>query len=519
MAGMEDEDLKEAMRKFARSEEDKNRHKTRFDDCYEFALPWRHRLSTDTHTTPDDADDLTDDTAMVAVTDFASDMLATFTPRYVDWMDVAPMAPLGQEVPGDVQELLQDYKETIFHEMARSNFYEAAEECYLDLACGTMGMVIEDRGSDMPIHCECVPSTDLWVLKGPFSSLQGRWRRRLYEAEEIPVLWPDATIPEGQRLQTRGSSKLVEVTDGFMRVWSDKANETWRYLVWSGKKLLLKRDYVGAGSLPLIVGRWLTDPVTSWGVGPLNQVLSSVRMLNDVQSMMLEQMEFAVSPPFVYDDDGVINVSGGLEPGHGVARMPGSKVEGLQLYTQYDVGYFELDRLRQNVRRALFQDAPDQAGKTPPTATQWLDEAAKTARRMGSPAGRLIVEWQYPIFQRFAFLLAERGRLPKVRLNGKDISITPVSPLMTSLRQEEMMRYTRYAEVIAQLFGPEILRIVVNPLKFAAKLGDTLAIDLSVNNSDQEISQALQQMMSIGQQAGVLPNGAGPGAAGGAPPQ
>ncbi len=501
--------LKEAMQKFSRADEDKQRHKSRFDDCYRYALPWRHTLSTDTHTDPNEVDELVDATALQTVPDFAADMLATFTPRYVSWMEVKPVKQLSEEQLSQVQTALQDYQEVIFEEIARSNFYEAAEECYLDLACGTMSMFIQDVDPSQPIHCEAAASPDFWLLKGPFSSVHGRWRKRMLDAEDLPVLWPDADIPDALKVSTPGAEKPTEVTDGLHRDWSVKGTETWKYLVWTGNHLLLEDEFRGAGSNPLIVGRWLTDPTTAWGVGPLNQVLPWVRLVNDVTAMTMEQMEFAVNPAWQYDDDGVINFEQGLEPGAAVARAPGSRIEPLDRLQQFDIGELKIEWLREEIRRALFQDGPTQPGKTPPTATQWLDEAAKTARRMGSPAGRLIVEWQYPIFERFNFLLQERGVLPPVTLNDERITVRPVSPLMQALRQEELLRYVRLAELIAQTFGPQMLQAVVNPLRFIQKVVDILGIDRSVLNDENQIAQALEQAAALAQQGGLLPDAGG----------
>lgn len=499
--------LKEARRKFAVAEEDKQRHKHRFDDCYKYALPWRHTLDTDTQSDVDEVDALVDATALVTVPDFAADMLSTFTPRYVPWMEVNPVEGFEDKdrLAPELLAALQNYQEVIFDEIARSNFYEAAEECYLDLAAGTMSMQIDDIHGALPIHCEATASPDLVIKRGPFSSVDGRWRSRPVDKADIPVLWPDAEIPENLEVKVKGNRHEVQVYDGLMRDWSDVGTERWRYLVWVGNHLLVDRKYNGTGSCPQIVGRWLADRTTAWGIGPLNLVLPWVKLVDKVELLMLEQMEFAVDPAWVYDDDGVINLENGVEPGVAIARQPNSKIETLDRLQQFDIGEFKLEQLRSEIRRALFQDAPDQVGKTPPTATQWLDEAAKTARRMGSPAGRLIVEWQIPIFQRFAYLLQKRGKLPPVELNGRQVAIRPVSPLMNALREEETQRYARFAEILVATLGPEPSQVLLNSKRWADKIAETMGVDLSVMNTTQEIQQAVADAAQAAQQAGVLP--------------
>ncbi len=501
--------LKEAKRKLAAAEEDKQRHKSRYDDCYKYALPWRHTLDTDTHTDVDEVDALVDATALVTVPDFAADMLSTFTPRYVPWMEVHAAEGFDEkgQLPDEIVRALQDFQEVIFDEIGRSNFYEAAEESYLDLAAGTMSMQIDDIHGSMPIHCEATATPDLIIKRGPFSSVDGRWRSRMMDKSDVPVLWPDAEIPDSLKVTVKGNRHEVQIYDGLMRDWSDVGTERWHYLVWSGNDLLVERKYTGSGSCPQIVGRWLADRTTAWGVGPLNLVLPWVKLVDKVELLMLEQMEFAVDPPFSYDDDGVINFDNGLEPGTGLPRAPGSKIEPIDRLQQFDVGAFQLEEMRSEIRRALFQDKPDQVGKTPPTATQWLDEAAKRARRMGSPAGRLIVEWQIPIFQRFAYLLHKRGKLPSVELNGKQIGVHPVSPLMNALREEETQRYARFAEILVATIGPEQAFVLVNSKRWAQHIAKTMGVDLSIMNTEQEIQQAVADAAQVAQEAGVLPEG------------
>jgi hypothetical protein len=110
-------------------------------------------------------------------------------------------------------------------------------------------------------------------------------------------------------------------------------------------------------------------------------------------------------------------------PGTGMPRAVGSKApEMMESKGRFDVQFMELDDLRSSIRRAHYQDRPEQQGKTPPTATQWADEAAERARRMGSPATNLVIELAYPIIKRFAYLLTEARRAAKDRLNGNQVA-------------------------------------------------------------------------------------------------
>jgi hypothetical protein len=182
-------------------------------------------------------------------------------------------------------------------------------------------------------------------------------------------------------------------------------------------------------------------------------------------------------------------------------RAVGSKApEMMESKGRFDVQFMELDDLRSSIRRAHYQDKPEQQGKTPPTATQWADEAAERARRMGSPATNLVIELQYPIIKRFAYLLEKRGVLPKVELNGNAVALEPVSPLLRAQEQEEVVRIDRFAEMIAARFGPAIANIIINQIKHASDLADLLGVDKDRLRDEAEIADAIKQFSGLLQQ-------------------
>jgi hypothetical protein len=109
-----------------------------------------------------------------------------------------------------------------------------------------------------------------------------------------------------------------------------------------------------------------------------------------------------------------MNVDGGVRPGDWIPRAVGSEPpEAIESKARFDVAVFERDELRSVIRRAHYQDKPEQLGKTPPSATQWADERAERARRMGTPATNLVLELQIPIYTRFPTSSNGAARCPR----------------------------------------------------------------------------------------------------------
>jgi hypothetical protein len=367
----------------------------------------------------------------------------------------------------------------------------------MDLGAGTMALVITDIDPAQPIHCEAIPVVDLLLTKGNYGRLKSQWRKVRRLGEDIVELWPNAYPLKNKPWDPEDCTEY-EVIDGVYHDTSVKSDETWHYVVLANGTVIWHQTYKGQGSNPYTVARWSRDPTTAWGVGPSYRTLPAIKTLNHLRFVGLKNYDKTVDPPMSYEDDGVMNLEHGILPGDYVPRSPGSKApEPIESQRQINVEVFQIDEVRTAIRRAHYQDRPEQMGKTPPTATQWADEAAERARRMGTPATNLVIELQYPIFRRFAWLLGKRGKLPQIELNGELIALEPISPLLRAQEQEEVVRLDKFAELVTARFGPEMGNLVINSFRWAQKVAMRMGIDPDVVRTEKEIEATVQQLGPI----------------------
>lgn len=496
--------LKTMRRKIARAEQDRNRHKPRISDCYRYALPWRHDFD---RTQPNDVlDEIFDETIATVLEDFAADMLNTFTPQKNNWLSEEPAMTFDAGDMAQIREPLARRQTVIFSEMSRSNLYQAMQECYLDLGPGTMCVLIQDIDAAKPIHCEAIPATELLITRGPYGFVDGQFRRKEYLREDAKTLWPDGAWEKLGAEPADKERDCITVTDGCWRDWSDRGNERYHYVVECNGKKIWHKEYIGAGSCPFVVARWSKDSTTAWGVGPTYRTLPAIKTVNHFNYLSLKNYDKHVDPVTSYEDDGVMNLDNGIEPGKWLPRAVGSEPpKAIESQARLDLQAFEIDEKRSIIRRAHYQDEPEQIGKTPPTATQWADEAAKKARRMGTPATNLVQEWQIPIYRRFAYLLERRGVLPRVELNGEQVALQPVSPLIRAQEQEEVIRNDRFAELIVARFGPQVGIVIIDIVKYAQKQAKLLGVDPDLIRDETQIASAIEQLLPVLRATGSLP--------------
>lgn len=498
--------LKDFNERFSRAQNDKSKVKPRHDDIYRLTMPHRH--VQDGVSPQDSLDEIFDSTAINALADFASDMLNAFTPPFTsEWVKIEPSGMLQLDPAEEriLEEQIAAYRRGLWQAIAESNLSQAARECYRDLAVGTMAMLIQDVHPSQPIECTCVPVSDLYLDRGPGGRIDGRFRKFKVRASLVPIMWPGAELPAS----LAGKETEIDVTEGMWRDWKDRGTERWKFALVAGSNVLLSDDYEGEGSCPLIVCPWDVDATTAWGFGPLWNALPDIKTVNKAVELVLRNADKAVDPPFFYDDDGVIDLSQGIAAGDAIPKAPGSKVEALKTEARFDVGYLQVEKLQHAIKRALFQDKPEQMGLTPPTATQWLDQARETSRRMGAPAGTIVTDWQFAIIRRFAYLLAKRGTLPKVKLGGHQglVKLTPTSALIRSGEQEKGQRLRAVTAEVAQMF-PQHALVILDAATYAntrAKQEDVS--DTGVFRTPEQVQQMVQQMAGAAQAAGALPGG------------
>lgn len=488
--------LKEFQRLVVKAGIDRNKHRARIADCYRYTMPWRHQF--DMSQVNPDLDIIFDGTAGVVLEDFAADMLNTFTPQKNNWVTAEPVEKLDSGQSNKIKDNLAAYQRVVFGAMGRSNLYMALQEAYLDLGPGTMILMVTDIGATKPYHCEAIPVTDMLLTRGPHGYIDGYFRKVRRCRSDVLLLWPDADLSALGPEPRAGDDPEYLVTDGCWRNWQDKGDESYHYMVEVDGEKVYHKPYKGSGSCPFIGARWGRDSTTAWGCGPTYRTLPEIKTLNHFRFTNLKNYDKHVDGVTSYEDDGVMNVDNGVTPGMWIPRAPGSQPpEVIESKSRFDVSAFEIDECRSMIRRAHYQDRPEQQGKTPPSATQWADEAAERARRMGTPATTLVHELQYPLFRRFAYLEGQRGNLPKVTLEGKDVALQPISPLLRAQEQEAVVRRDKFAELIVARFGPQVGMIVIDIVEYAKAQGKDMGIEEAIIRKPADIVDAIKKFLPV----------------------
>lgn len=478
-----------------------------FQEVYDYVFPYRDGFFSQTEG-QSRTDMIFDQTAVVGTPQFASRIQHGIFPPTSNAFGLAP----GVDFPAakrtrDLQMQLNAIADA-FHEGIRtSNFENELHEGLQDLGIGTMTMLCEEGVFPGEVKFTAIPHNNLYLLPGGHDYV-GTWiyERPQMTLQEVRDTWPKARI--NQRMQQAARNN----PDAKVKIWQVTSEDPdsifeprYRYFLYCPdyQCVMDQAEYKGAGSCPWITARWSKTSTEVWGRGPLLQVLPSIKTVNLVVQMVLENAEMAISGVYAFDDDGVFNPDNvRIEPGMFLPRAPGSKIDPLQSPARFDVSSLVLEDERRNIRKGLFIDELDREAKTPLSAEEVSQRMANTARNMGSVSGRLWNELVVRLVHRLAHIYKKQGIIDMPKIDGKMIRMVPLSPLLRVQDQADISNFVNYVTVMNGTMGQGASGMALNPDRTKEWLSQKFGMPLTLLNTPDEIAKMAAQ---IGQAAQAAP--------------
>ena len=485
--------------------QDRSRRQAQINDYLDHADPAQPRIGESTthgqdNDRADDIGTLYDGTLMEVHEDFGSDLVDRVMPRTRNWVNYEPAEDLDEALAKSLEDEFKQRTTTIFAAVRKSNLYaEAAGGWAMHLAHGTGAMTIVDHGAGQPLCFEAITPAQLLIERGPGGRLSLKGREFSWPLEDAMTYWPDYDWKPKHRQKLKNKSqkrvpvRIVEAAT----LMPDPGGEKWQWRVCVDDELVHDSMLSGRGSCPIIVTRWRTISTSAWGIGPGLKCLPDAMTLNQERRLVLKNLGKLVDPPTAYDDDGVLNPEGGVGAGDWIPRLPGSKLEQLKPEGNIEAAYYEQGYLQDCIRRALYQYGPRQRGKTPPTATQWMEEKNEEGRRLELPTGKVYEEGPIAILDRVEYLLTQRGTLnPAITAEGgKIVSLRPMSPLARQQDAEDVSAANQILAVLRQNLDPQTLASTVDLQATAENLVKAMDNKIIVIRSADAADALLQQVL------------------------
>lgn len=451
---------------------------------YFFAAPHRARNVLSTVPTPEvkpkDAAELNSSFAFELCGDFPTVIMNTFMPEASPWAMRRPGIEVPKTARPQLEKQIDDADKLIFEAISASNFYEASGTAFdPDLALGTVGMWIDREVPTAPICCQPIPIREIEINVGPYGEIDDRFVVRWTRNRYIPYLLKGIELPRVLAKEIRGDpTRRTPVAWGFWREWDEAPDVVWHHVVLVDDYLVKHVVIRGEGSCPFIVGRINPSPEWAWGVGPLIKALPDLRYNDALTVSKVKNIELNLGPPVSWPDDSFANLEEGIEPECAYPIRPGTEdaVKPIYRATETDPAIYATQDLEQRLRRLFYLDWPQQPGKTPPTAQQWLDELTRAQQRIGTPGRVFWREYCGASFMRFAYLLQKEGVILAAQVDGKHVALRAINPAQLAEEQQEVAQFARFAQ-IGGAVAPEAFKALTNAQDTLKELAKKLGAD------------------------------------------
>lgn len=500
------DDVKQILERYSKAEATKQLWTTTFEECYEYALPQRESFYQESQGA-NRHDKIFDETAVVGVQEFASRLQAGIVPNFARWADLVG----GQEVPEeerlDVNKALDDVTEYVFEVLQNSNFNQEVHESFLDLAVGTGCLLVEEGDALNPVNFTAIPLPHICLDTGPQDDIDTIYRKRLVRCKDLIVAYPDADLSsQMKQSMIDNPDKKINIIETVYRDYSVLPDEKYHYcvVIKEEKRKIVHREMDGNGSNPYICFRWGKCAGEVYGRGPLMNAMAAIKTTNLTVEMILENAQMAISGIYQLEDDGIVNTDTiQLLPGTVIPKAPGSSgLQPIQNAGDFRISDIILSDMRNNIKRALYNDMLGDPNRTPASATEIAERMADLSRRIGSAFGRLQAELVTPILRRVIHILKKQGRIEVPQINGREIKVVSISPLAQAQMQTDIASVDRFLELVMARFGPQMLPMLVKGDEVAKFLAKKFSVPEDLLMTDADRQQVLQQA----QQMGAIPN-------------
>ena len=490
----------ELLKKYKEAKGIKDYWKDRFEEAYEYCLPNRESFY-DESPGQRRTDKIFDETAVVGVQEFASRLQAGITPTFARWADFQAGSEVPKEQKQQINLDLDKITEYVFELLQTSNFNQEIHEAFMDLAIGTGVLLVEEGDAINPIKFTSIPLTKVCLMNGPDGKIDTVYRTRLCKPEEINILYPKAVLPEN--FDPLKQTKQIKIIEAVYKIHKPNVEE-FKLCVFmeDPKHILYEEEYKGEGSNPYLVFRWNKASGEVYGRGPVFNAMSAIKTCNLTIELILQNAQMSVSGVYTYEDDGVINPDNiSLVPGSLIPVAPGSRgLTPIQAASNFDVAQLVLNDMRANIKKALYMEALGKPEGTPMTATEVSERMADLSRQIGSSFGRLQSELINPLLRRIIRILSKQGRIEIPKVNGREVKIAPRSPLAQAQHLQDVADVSRFNEIIAGTFGPQMINVIVNQNETAKYLAEKMNLPEKLIRNEEEQKAIVQQMSELSQQ-------------------
>ncbi len=493
--------ITKVLKRFDKAKERRELWRSLFQEAYDFALPQKETFNFHSPGQKKNRH-IYDSTAVTGVRTYAARIQSAHTPPWRQWMSFVAGTDTPKADREKINAKLEDATDIFFNHLNESDYSNQSTESDQDLAISTGAMFFEqgDELAGEPLFkFTSIPLAQLYLEPGEGAKNTG-WREHEVPARNIPDMWPDGNfgVELDKKIKKEPDSK-VKIINGVL-----KAKGVFHQIVIYApeKHIIFTQSFTTS---PLIIYRTNVIPGETYGRGPVLDVLPDIRTANKVKEYILKNGALQMTGVYTAMSDGTWNP-------HTVTIAPGSiipvgsnsnqnpSLKALENSGRLDVGQIILEDLQANINRALFANPLGEVDDPVKSATEQMLRTQEMLSQSGASFGRLNTEKIKAIVERGVDILSSEGRLPRFKVNGKEVSIQMQSPLAKAEALEEFQSFQVWWAQM-QTLPPEVAALGAQVENFPNWTAEKLGLPTAdLVRSKEQIAAASQTLIEQAQQ-------------------
>lgn len=486
----------------------KNLWRSHLKECYRYAMPDKDTF--DMHTQGQKKNlEVYDSTAQIGLQKYANRMQTQVVPPWKQWCVLKAGTEIPEEQHEDINSKLEKVTKIVFDHINHSNFDTQIHEAFLDLGIST-GCLIAEAGDGIysSLNFRAVPLAEIIPERTELGKIENVFRNFKLPARDILNIWPNATLSDEMKKDIETNNDCEEeLLEACYSIMENGVKKFHHIIIEEKEKYVLFEEVLSSN--PFIVFRESVIPSETIGRGRIMMLLPDIKTLNKIVELNLKNAALAVSGIYTASDDGVINPytirlqAGSIIP-VGSNSNENPTLRPLDRSGDFNMGQLIIKEYKELINNVLFAQPFGQLSETPVrTATEMSIRQEDMVQTSASAFGRLQSELLEPLLNRVVDILKKQGKIPDIRVDGKEVTLKFTSPMSRAQDAEELMAFQSFMQNAASA-GPEMLQLTVKTEELPRFIADKVGMPQSLIRTQQEIDAMKQQMSQMAQQAASM---------------
>lgn len=469
--------------------------------AYQYALPQREEFYENQREGQKKNEEVFDSTAINGLQQWASRLVATIMPPWRQWATMVAGGEIPEDEAEEVKKNLESITETLFTAFNHSPLATQAHESILEAGISTGALLFQEGDDEQPFNITSVPLSQIVPEEGPDGTIETVFREWDVPGRLIERKWPDADIPHTvkQEIENKPDTKH-KIIEGTIYNADSKMYD-YKVMIKKGMQVIVEREEEVS---PWIVFRTSVMPGEILGRGPILQALPDILTANKVVEFTLRRAAIDIGGIYTHVSDGAINpytmqlVPNSLIPVQSNANE-NPTLRRLDTGGGIDVSQIVLAELRANINDALYSNQLGPVEGPTKSATEISIRQQDLVQIAGATFGRLQTELLEKLIKRGVYILQRLGKIPKFKVDGKEVTLRYESPLARAQDAEEILNIQRWMELGGSL--GEVFMASAKVEDIPKTIGNLLGVPQDLQRDDQERQQLTEMVANIIAQA------------------